>query len=801
MIRIPLQEDNAIFLIPRWAELGTPAQIALLAILLLAPIILVVCLYRTELRLVPLKTATFLLSLRLILVLLLAVVIGFQPVAAHFSTHCEKSLVLVAVDRSASMDIADPQPKNKTILTRTETARKILAGDGFDLLGTLAKNHEVRLVGFHQTIWDAKNIADLFQPPKAAPPIAGTNLDLPLTRALGTAGRLKGVIVLTDGQHNVGPSPMVKARELARARVPIYPVALGNLSPPPDIALFQVKAPSNLFQEADAAIEAGFKVRALPAQEIHVELWNRKTTKIEDKKTIWHDGLDRVHHVRFEVFLKEPGLHGYEVKVLPGNPATREISEVNNSMPAVIRVSKDKVKVLIVDGEARWEHHYLASALARDRSIALDRVLFVQPRLGRIAETELEKSGNPKLKLPAVVKDGDPLFTYDCIFLGDVSPSQLPVEDRQRLTQFVSQGGGTLIIQSGKRFMPVDYFAKNQGETDPLVGMLPIRAPEIIKPASGFSLVLTPAGNATTFLQLETGPEQNRRRWAEFPNHFWAAAGSPKPGATALAYADDPEAPPTKESREKSKGIIVHHHYGSGQVLYVGVDSTWRWRFKVGDQHHHRFWGQVVRWAAADKLLPAGNQDIRYGGREPVYSAGKPVDIAVRLSGNLKPLPKDGNASVHIIRLDPGDKESVAAKIPLVPNPGQPHILTGQANDLPAGTYRIQLDISHLQGKLPGREKNEGDTFTILPPDQGEMIDLATNWDLLQNLASQTGGEVLTPETVHQLPGLLAKDQVGLEIRQDTKPWQDPPLVWFTLGIFLTLLTTEWAVRKLAGLP
>ena len=33
------------------------------------------------------------------------------------------------------------------------------------------------------------------------------------------------------------------------------------------------------------------------------------------------------------------------------------------------------------------------------------------------------------------------------------------------------------------------------------------------------------------------------------------------------------------------------------------------------------------------------------------------------------------------------------------------------------------------------------------------------------------------------------------------KPWQDPPLVWFTLGIFLTLLTAEWTVRKLAGLP
>ncbi|HMF15894.1 MAG TPA: vWA domain-containing protein, partial [Gemmataceae bacterium] len=496
MIRIPLPEkDAAILLVPRWGELGAPAQIVLLSILLLAPIILLVWLYRNELRLVPTRTAMFLLSLRLILVLLLTLVVGFQPVAARFSKSEDKSMVLVAVDRSASMDVADPQPKNKaTVMSRTEAARKILADDGLNLLGTLAKNHEVHLVGFHQDIWDARNLADLFQPATPALSSAGTNLDLPLARALEAPGRLKGVIVLTDGQHNVGPSHLTKAKELARAHVPVYPVALGSLSPPPDIALFEVRAPANLFQEADAVIEARFKVRALPAQEIHVELWNKKTMRIEEKKTIWHDGLDRLHHVRFEVFLKEPGLHSYEVKVRPGNPKTREITEVNNSMPAVIRVSRDKVKVLIIDGEARWETHYLASALARDRSTALDRVLFDQPRLGRISEAELEKAGNPKLKLPALDKDGDPLLNYDCIFLGDASPAQLPVKDRQRLAQYVSERGGTLVIQAGKRFMPMDYYAKTQTEADPLIKLLPIQSPGIIKPASGFSLALTPEG-------------------------------------------------------------------------------------------------------------------------------------------------------------------------------------------------------------------------------------------------------------------------------------------------------------------
>ena len=61
-------------------------------------------------------------------------------------------------------------------------------------------------------------------------------------------------------------------------------------------------------------------------------------------------------------------------------------------------------------------------------------------------------------------------------------------------------------------------------------------------------------------------------------------------------------------AREKEQALLVQQGYGRGQVLFVGLDSTWRWRFKVGDKYHHRFWGQLVRWAASDKLLEGGNR-------------------------------------------------------------------------------------------------------------------------------------------------------------------------------------------------
>ena len=75
------------------------------------------------------------------------------------------------------------------------------------------------------------------QPPAAS---AYTDLRLPLEQALKRSGddqgKILGVVVLTDGQHNWGQSPVKKAIELGQHQVPVYPVALGTRRPTPDVA-------------------------------------------------------------------------------------------------------------------------------------------------------------------------------------------------------------------------------------------------------------------------------------------------------------------------------------------------------------------------------------------------------------------------------------------------------------------------------------------------------------------------------------------------------------------------------------
>ncbi len=179
--------------------------------------------------------------------------------------------------------------------------------------------------------------------------------------------------------------------------------------------------------------------------------------------------------------------------VRPVNPDTKETNADNNSRLTTINVADDKAKVLLIDGEARWEYHYLATALKRDRTLKVESVVFQQPRLNAdLRPAELQKMGLPRQQMPA---GPDALADFDCIILGDVGIEQLPLAERKRLEKYVAERGGTLVILAGKRFMPLAYpETEANGEADPLRKLLPIESPRIVAPTDGFSLTLTQSG-------------------------------------------------------------------------------------------------------------------------------------------------------------------------------------------------------------------------------------------------------------------------------------------------------------------
>src|SRR5207248_7566132 len=140
--------------------------------------------------------------------------------------------------------------------------------------------------------------------------------------------------------------------------------------------------------------------------------------------TIKHDGNDQEYVESFQVRLDKEGRQSVVVTVKPQEEGLKETNDANNQQSVMINVADDTSKVLVVDGEGRWEFHYLWQALLRDRSMKVKSVLFQQPRLGKVAKAELERLNHPLTSLPPAPEaaDKDPLSDYDCIILGDVTP-------------------------------------------------------------------------------------------------------------------------------------------------------------------------------------------------------------------------------------------------------------------------------------------------------------------------------------------------------------------------------------------
>jgi len=816
---------------------------------------LVFRLYRLEASYVPRPWARCLLVLRMAMIAFVLGIIGLQPILRHVVKQTIPSHVLIAIDRSDSMNITDPQrnpleklelarslklasdlasteqldgwieqlkqlspprdPAYALVIERIDSlprrtfARAALTPEGLDLIREIGQKHKLQIAGFHQIysplpesvdslraalITETKNTREMF-----------TDLKLPLQRGLEMRDEYKnglvGIIVLSDGQHNWGAGPGEIAAKLGRAEtekpgVPVYTIVCGARMPPPDLAIASLKAsPPIVFKHGTVTLDLRLQANNIPEGKIKITVDYPEAPELPDRKqiveTIDYDGVNQPAPRSIPVKLDRAAIERLTVTIEAitknGGKAEDRFPE-NNSRQVIVNVAPDKAKVLVVDGEARWEMHYLQTALLRDETMETKSVVFEQPRVNLVTENARKEMKLPDMKLPGP----DDLPRMDCIILGDVAVEHLTNDERLRLEKYVADRGGTLVILAGKRSMPFEYLKAG----DPITRLLPITLPKVIESKDGFPIKLTGEGMQAGFLRLDADPGTSQEIWNKMPPHYWGVTGKAKRGTVVLAQAtaDGRKLGP---EQERDQAMIARHYYGFGRVVYVGIDSTWRWRFKTGDKYHHQFWSQVIRWAASDRALIAGNDHVRFGVREPVYRSNQEIEMIVRLGETVRKLDANAAKGARLIRKTAAGTEESVALARLQPNPEIPGQLEGTQANLPPGDYAMELAIPDLDRKLLDTDgKPLRATFKVLPPENGEKQNLATNWERMKEIADKSGGLMLPVEKASEIIEKLKSRTAVREIPIDQSLWQS----WWLLAPLLMLLTAEWLIRKKVGL-
>lgn len=704
----------------------------------------------------------------------------------YFIVMTDDSASSRVVDQYASKPLKDTTAALAKLAGKPEASRLAVAQgwllkDQAKLLEELRKQHKVKLYVVSNA---ARPLAEIDTPEEVKPALdqllkveptgsqtrLGDGVRQVLTELRGVPPT--AILLLTDGETTDGEG-LAKAAEFAKTKnVPIYTLGLGDPEPSRDLELTDLLVDDVVFVDDNVRFAARLQGHGFAGQDVTVKLQRRpqgSKSAIEDLESVRVKVPPDGQAARVEITHrpKQTGDVDYIVSV---DPRPRELQTENNRIERTINVREEKLRVLLVEGEPRYEYRYLKSFLERDKTIDLSVVL---------QSSDPEYSEQDRVALPTfpAAKDGkDGLFRFDVVILGDVDTSLLSATQMQNLVEFVTQKGGGLLFIAGEHFNPLTY------KGTPLESLLPILLADARDPvtAAGTSVAnfrpsLTVEGRSHPIFRFGEDDVSSNRIWSQLPESNWFLE-APRKQPTAFVLATHP----SLNGSDGPLPMILYQFAGAGKTMMNNIDDTWRWRFRVGDRYFGRFWIQTIRFLARSKMLGQRQAELTTDRRR--YQRNQPILISVRFP-NPGLAPSSDEISVEVKKKGQGPR-----KLSLKRSSGARNIYEGALPQATEGEYDVRyLPPPVLEGALPTA------SFRVDAP-AGEFEEVRMNRPELIRAAATSRGTFHTPEADPE--ALLKELPVPQKVPLDT----DPPIpLWNTpavLGLFLGMLTLEWVLRK-----
>jgi hypothetical protein len=591
--------------------------------------------------------------------------------------------------------------------------------------------------------------------------INGTDLSLALSGPLHRYKNLKAVLLLTDGDWNMGSSPLGLATQYREQGIPIFTVPVGRETPVPDLILESVSAPSYGLLGEEIAV--AFKVVNHLPREVKTTVTISDSFGASVQKNI---AIPAQGELEDSVLWSPRQVGNVNATVaIPVQP-DEAIAE-NNQRSFQMAVRVEKLKVLVVDSLPRWEYRYLRNALARDPGVDL-RCLLWHPGM---------EPGGGLDYLSTFPGTKEELAPYDVVFLGDVGIGQgeLKEQDAALLKGLVEQQGSGLVFVPGRRGREATLV------NSPLQDLFPVELDSSKTGGIGLEnesqLVLTSIGRRHWLTRFDSDEERNDELWKQLPGFFWSAAvEKSRPGSEVLAVHG------SLRNQWGHMPLLVTRPAGSGKVLFLGTDSAWRWRRGVEDKFHYRFWGQVVRWMAHQRHL-SEKDGVRLSYSPETPQAGDTVFLqSTVLDQSGFPVDK-GPVTGKVT--SPGGRTE---RLDFSQIEGGWGVFKSSFAAQEAGRYRVEVSSEPYGRHLT--------TELVVSLPQLEKRGQPVNAQILGEIASLTHGATFAMTDLDKMVGQIALLPEPKPVEKRIRVWSNP--AWG--GGILLLLTIYWAGRKWAGL-
>jgi uncharacterized membrane protein len=722
-----------------------------------------------------------LLALAVALLLVLRPSVGFSELEG-----LEASKLLVVVDDSASMAVTD----DFNGLSRWESAKRLWgAAKVTQAVERLAREQKVEVV-----LYQGSSDLRPFEPSSEA---KGTRTEMglwlnELSRRHAREGRLRGVLLFSDGIDNGSRFPALDKARQFRTIAPVHTFGHGNPDDPrvrQDIALARLQV-----SPQPVPIKTSMTLRALahaPGMEnsaVEVSVW------IEDSTTKTAKRLGSVEtrvlkNTRDnEIVLtrdapEQPDEYRVTVKI---KPLPGETNQANNEISTYVQVTKEGLSVLWVDRARAYEPTFA------------QRFALGPEKRFRVYASAPPAPGSSLADVQAWYQFGK--VHYDVIVIGDLTASRFSGGHPEIFTQIkemVERKKTGLMMLGG-----YDAFANGGWQDTPLAGILPVKLDKPGQLEQESRMLPTAEGLQYPFLRLDNDPAKNDDLWRKKLGRLDGIAylGTPAPGSVVLA------------TRNGDEPLLVAGRFNLGRLLVFGGDSTWKaWRASPDMlPAYNHFWKHAILWLAHQEES-GGNLWVELDQRRLLASSNDFLSFTFGLRGKTGLDRPDAKFAVKVVGPKGEEFQTPFAK----EGPHQRGTFRGATTP---GEYQLRVDA---EGKdVDGTLLKDSKTLRfVVESEDVENLNLAADHEFLAKLASAGGGRFHRADE----PLLLSLlDEIKGQVRDDVRVrvshwpdwrrnpasesaadqlaalWQSMALVCF--AAFAGLVFTEWGLRRWWGL-
>jgi uncharacterized membrane protein len=695
------------------------------------------------------------------LLITMLLVLLWQPAITIAELKPQQNIIAVLVDDSRSMAISEDGS------TRQAQAVKSLQNG---VLSSLNRSFQTRLYRVDSVparidkLEDLQSNAPSTRIGDSLKQLSEETSDLPIG----------AVVLLSDGDDNSGGVSADAISALRARHIPVHTVGYGRERAGHDVELDDVVVAPRALADSRLAAKITLHQRGYAGSKINLtvrDVSGHAKILASRSITLGPDGNLQTETLMFDV-----GGAGAKTLQIAAAPLAGEESTANNTLTRVVNVGSEPRRILYIESEPRWEYKFIRQAEEDDRMVRIASIV-------RTSENKYYRQGiaDPKELAEGFPSRPEDLFLYQGIIIGSVEAGYFTRNQQDLIRQFVDRRGGGLLLLGGQ-FALADGGWNASTLTDLMPATLPTQTGTFHReadPRNGTTHTtaeLAPAGVDSIITRLVDDPAANAAKWKNLPYLMdYEDPGTPKPGAAVLANMITPEG--------RRLPLLITESFGHGRTAIMATGGSWRWQMSspLGDTAHDLFWQQFLRWLVSDTR---GHVAASIPAQMLFDNSAVTLTAEVR-DQQYNPAP-DARVEAHI--LGPSGVTALVEMSPVPDNPGQ-----FQANwSAPkTGAYLTEVTAQRA-GKELGR-----DVLTFQRMDGvAENFHTEQNRELLERLASQTGGQYWRPAELGKLAANIPFSEAGVTTRETKELW-NLPLVFLVL---LMLRFAEWWLRRKWGI-